>query len=45
MKKSLKKIKDYFCKLKIDSKTVIFVRNRESYKSWMQKYPQAIKIL
>lgn len=35
----------YLTKLRIDKKTVIMVRNKESLKKWMSKYPLAVEVL
>lgn len=49
MKKIVKKLENklqaYFVKLRIDSRTVIFVRSLESLKSWLARYPNAEKVL
>lgn len=34
----------YLVKLRIDSRTVITVRTKESLKNWKAKYPDAIEI-
>lgn len=34
----------YLTKLRIDNRTVVTVRNKESLKRWMSKYPNAIQI-
>ena len=34
----------YFVKLRIDAKTVITVRTKESLKNWKTKYPDAIEL-
>ena len=34
----------YLVKLRIDSRTVITVRTKESLKSWKAKYPDAVEI-
>lgn len=33
----------FFCRLKIDKKTIILCRTEESYKNWMRNYPNATK--
>jgi hypothetical protein len=38
------KPKDFYCKLRIDPKTIIMVRTKESYENWLIKYPNAVKI-
>jgi hypothetical protein len=38
-------IRNYLVKLRIDSRTVIHVRTRESLKMWKAKYPKAVEIL
>lgn len=43
--KKSEQIKDYLVKLRIDSRTVILVRTRESLKSWKSKYPKAVEVL
>jgi hypothetical protein len=44
--KKLPEIKqEYLVKLRIDRRTVIMVRNAESLKTWMEKYPNAVKVL
>ncbi|MCA0431017.1 MAG: hypothetical protein LCH32_11020 [Bacteroidetes bacterium] len=35
----------YLTKLRIDKKTIIIVRNKESLKRWMSKYPEAIEVI
>lgn len=35
----------YFVKLRIDPKTVITVRTKESLKNWKAKYPDAIELI
>lgn len=35
----------YLVKLRIDKRTVITVRNKESLKRWMAKYPDATEVL
>ncbi len=32
-------------KLRIDSKTIILVKNIESLKRWKEKYPNAVEVL
>ncbi|MBS1652012.1 MAG: hypothetical protein JSU07_08400 [Bacteroidetes bacterium] len=44
-KKSEIKGKTYLTKLRIDKKTVIIVRTKESLKQWMNKYPEAVEVL
>jgi hypothetical protein len=34
----------YLVKLRIDSKTVITVRTKESLRNWKSKYPNAIEL-
>ena len=34
----------YLVKLRIDPRTVITVRNKESLKNWKSKYPDAVEI-
>lgn len=34
----------YLVKLRIDSRTVITVRTKESLKSWKAKYPDAVEV-
>lgn len=34
----------YIVKLRIDSKTVITVRTKESLKNWKAKYPDAVEL-
>lgn len=34
----------YLVKLRIDKRTVITVRNKESLKRWMSKYPEAVEV-
>lgn len=45
--KARKEIKGttYLTKLRIDHKTVITVRTKESLKNWKSKYPDAVEIL
>ncbi|MBL7902664.1 MAG: hypothetical protein JNK73_11770 [Bacteroidia bacterium] len=35
----------YLVKLRIDPKTVIMVRTKESLKNWKTKYPDAVEII
>lgn len=35
----------YLVKLRIDRRTVITVRNKESLKNWKAKYPDAIEVI
>jgi hypothetical protein len=35
----------YLVKLRIDRRTVITVRNKESLKNWKAKYPEAVEVL
>jgi hypothetical protein len=35
----------YLMKLRVDPRTVITVRNKESLKRWMTKYPNATEVL
>lgn len=35
----------YLVKLRIDHKTVITVRTKESLKNWKSKYPDAVELL
>lgn len=34
----------YLVKLRIDSRTVITVRTKESLKNWKSKYPDAVEV-
>jgi len=34
----------YITKLKIDARTVITVRTKESLKNWKAKYPEAVEV-
>lgn len=34
----------YLVKLRIDNRTVITVRTKESLKNWKAKYPQAVEV-
>jgi hypothetical protein len=34
----------YLTKLRIDSRTVITVRTKESLKNWKAKYPEAVEV-
>ena len=34
----------YLVKLRIDARTVITVRNKESLKNWKAKYPEAVEL-
>lgn len=34
----------FYCKLKLDKRTTVFVRDEASYKDWMVKFPKAEKI-
>jgi hypothetical protein len=43
--KKTEQLRDYLVKLRIDSRTVILVRTRESLKMWKSKYPKAVEIL
>lgn len=43
--KSNKTIVDYLVKLRIDKRTIIFVRNLESLAKWKQNYPNAVEVL
>jgi hypothetical protein len=43
--KKTEQLKDYLVKLRIDSRTVIMVRTRESLKMWKSKYPKAVEVL
>lgn len=43
-KKSEVKGTTYLVKLRIDSRTVITVRTKESLKNWKSKYPDAVEI-
>lgn len=48
MKKTARKNKtliDYLVKLRIDKKTVIFVRSLESLANWKRNYPNAVEVL
>ncbi len=33
----------FYCKLKIDHKTTIYIRSKESLKKWLLKYPNAVQ--
>ena len=33
----------FICRLKIDHKTSIYIRSKESLKKWLLKYPNAIQ--
>ena len=35
----------YFVKLRIDSRTVITVRTKESLKNWKARYPDAVELM
>jgi hypothetical protein len=35
----------YLVKLRIDRRTVITVRNKESLKNWKAKYPEAVEVV
>ncbi|MBK9283958.1 MAG: hypothetical protein IPM51_06505 [Sphingobacteriaceae bacterium] len=35
----------YLVKLRIDRRTVITVRNKESLKNWKAKYPDAVEVI
>jgi hypothetical protein len=35
----------FLVKLRIDSRTVITVRTKESLKNWKTKYPEAVEVL
>jgi hypothetical protein len=35
----------YLVKLRIDRRTVITVRNKESLKNWKAKYPDAVEVV
>lgn len=35
----------YLVKLRIDRRTVITVRSKESLKNWKAKYPEAVEVL
>lgn len=35
---------DFYCKLRVDKKTIIMVRTEASYKNWMKLYPNATKV-
>ena len=43
--KNNKTLLDYFAKLRIDAKTIIFVKSKDSLKSWKEKYPNAVVVL
>jgi hypothetical protein len=34
----------YLTKLRIDARTVIIVRTKESLKNWKAKYPEAVEV-
>lgn len=44
-KKNNNTIIDYLVKLRIDKKTIIFVRSIESLKNWKRNYPNAVEVL
>ncbi|MBL7932499.1 MAG: hypothetical protein JNL60_11385 [Bacteroidia bacterium] len=35
----------YLVKLRIDARTVIMVRTKESLKNWKAKYPDAVEVM
>lgn len=35
---------NFYCKLRVDKKTIIMVRTEESYEKWMRLYPKATKV-
>jgi hypothetical protein len=35
----------YLVKLRIDNRTVITVRTKESLKNWKAKYPEAVEVI
>jgi hypothetical protein len=43
-KRSEVKGSTYLCKLRIDARTVITVRTKESLKAWKAKYPDAVEV-
>jgi hypothetical protein len=43
-KKSEVKGSTYLVKLRIDARTVITVRTKESLKNWKTKYPDAVEV-
>jgi hypothetical protein len=44
VKKSEIKGSTYLVKLRIDNRTVITVRTKESLKNWKAKYPDAVEV-
>ncbi|MBX3164915.1 MAG: hypothetical protein KF900_10590 [Bacteroidetes bacterium] len=34
----------YLTKLRIDNRTVVTVRTKESLKNWKEKYPEAVEV-
>jgi hypothetical protein len=50
MKAKIKKVEEvkgstYLTKLRIDPRTVIMVRTKESLKNWKAKYPDAVELV
>ena len=43
--KKLEIKQEYICKLRIDKRTIVMVRNAESLKNWKAKYPNAVEVL
>lgn len=44
-KKHIEIKQEYHCKLRIDKRTIVMVRNAESLKNWKAKYPNAVEVL
>lgn len=35
---------DFYCKLRIDKRTVMYIRTEESFNNWLKKFPKAEKL-